>query len=310
MKMKEGTKTLARIMAVLMLAAAMLGPSGSASAGGAKAQRAEKQVMSMAKVDAVLNAGAQPAVQWVGAGQTPVRSKLGGMPDLPKGFNWPQWKNKPLAFVAQIDLGEVPHVDGLLELPASGMLYFFYDQERSTWGFDPKDVGSWRVMHVPKSALLTRAKPPAGLSADSIFAEKRLAPRVIKSYPSLERVDRFRGVVPDAAYDALDARLAEIYGAQPRHQIGGYPVAVQNDDMEREAQMTSKGINLAKADERDPRIHKLSPGVANWRLLLQLDTDDEAGMMWGDMGKLYFWIESDALAKGDFSRVWMVLQCY
>jgi uncharacterized protein YwqG len=30
---------------------------------------------------------------------------------------------------------------------------------------------------------------------------------------------------------------------------------------------------------------------ANWRLLLQLDTDDAAGMKWGDVGTLYFWIK-------------------
>lgn len=299
-----------RSIFLLVLAAATLGSSGVASAGGTKVQRASKPVPSMAKVDAVLNAQAQTAVQWVGAGQALVRSKLGGLPDLPSGFKWPHWKNKPLAFLAQIDLAEVPHAEGLLELPASGMLYFFYDQNRSTWGFDPKDVGSWRVMHEPKSATLTRAKPPAGLRADSVFDEKRLRPRIIKSYPSLERLGQFLGAVPDAAYDALDARLAKIYGAQAQHQIGGYPVAVQNDDMEIEAQMTSNGINLPEADERDPRIDKLMPGAANWRLLLQLDTDDEAGMMWGDMGKLYFWIEQEALAKGDFSRVWMVLQCH
>ena len=35
--------------------------------------------------------------------------------------------------------------------------------------------------------------------------------------------------------------------------------------------------------------------VGKWRLLLQLDSDDDAGMMWGDEGTLYFWVpEADA----------------
>ena len=40
--------------------------------------------------------------------------------------------------------------------------------------------------------------------------------------------------------------------------------------------------------------------AADWRLLLQLDTDDEASMMWGDLGRLYFWITGDALRRRAF----------
>lgn len=49
--------------------------------------------------------------------------------------------------------------------------------------------------------------------------------------------------------------------------------------------------------------------MSEWRLLLQLDSDDASDMMWGDSGILYFWIrEADARA-GDFSNVWVILQC-
>ena len=42
--------------------------------------------------------------------------------------------------------------------------------------------------------------------------------------------------------------------------------------------------------------------TTRWRLLLQLDSDDV--FMWGtDSGTLYFMIEEEALAAGDFSRV-------
>ena len=34
-------------------------------------------------------------------------SKLGGMPDLPPGFEWPQWKKLPQSFIAQIRLEDV-----------------------------------------------------------------------------------------------------------------------------------------------------------------------------------------------------------
>jgi uncharacterized protein YwqG len=44
--------------------------------------------------------------------------------------------------------------------------------------------------------------------------------------------------------------------------------------------------------------------------LLQLDSDEEAGMMWGDRGMLYFWIPEEALAPRRFGEVWTILQCY
>jgi uncharacterized protein YwqG len=44
-------------------------------------------------------------------------------------------------------------------------------------------------------------------------------------------------------------------------------------------------------------------------LLLQVDSDD-VGMMWGDGGRLYFWIREQDARRADFSNVWMILQCY
>jgi uncharacterized protein YwqG len=46
------------------------------------------------------------------------------------------------------------------------------------------------------------------------------------------------------------------------------------------------------------------------RFLLQVDSDDAAGMMWGDAGMLYFWIRDDDLAARRFDRAWCVMQCY
>lgn len=44
-------------------------------------------------------------------------------------------------------------------------------------------------------------------------------------------------------------------------------------------------------------------------LLLQLDSDQDANLMWGDAGLLYFWIRTEDLVAGRFDRVWMTLQC-
>jgi len=43
--------------------------------------------------------------------------------------------------------------------------------------------------------------------------------------------------------------------------------------------------------------------------LLQLDTNGGAGWMWGDSGRLYFWVPRADLRAWRFERVWVVLQC-
>jgi len=50
------------------------------------------------------------------------------------------------------------------------MLYFFYDQQQETWGFDPEDKGSWHVLYTPKSneECFKRAAP-TGLGKDAIY---------------------------------------------------------------------------------------------------------------------------------------------
>lgn len=56
------------------------------------------------------------------------------------------------------------------------------------------------------------------------------------------------------------------------------------------------------------RLGQQDGEASDWRLLLQLDSDADADMMWVDVGSLYFWIwEQDARA-GDFSKVWRILQ--
>jgi uncharacterized protein YwqG len=52
----------------------------------------------------------------------------------------------------------------------------------------------------------------------------------------------------------------------------------------------------------------LSKGQLDWQLLFQVDSDDQAGMRWGDAGMLYYWIRKADLKKEDFSNAWLVLQ--
>lgn len=80
--------------------------------------------------------------------------------------------------------------------------------------------------------------------------------------------------------------------------------------MELECQLVTHGLYLGDpTGSQDPRVAELEPGASNWRLLLQLDTDDDLGWMWGDAGTIYFWVEDSAARAGRFEDCWLVLQC-
>jgi uncharacterized protein YwqG len=58
--------------------------------------------------------------------------------------------------------------------------------------------------------------------------------------------------------------------------------------------------------QRAPEL--LADATASWRLLLQLDTDEQPDWEWGESGRIYFWIRQSDLAENAFAHVWLVLQ--
>ncbi|MBW8733189.1 MAG: DUF1963 domain-containing protein, partial [Asticcacaulis sp.] len=97
----------------------------------------------------------------------------------------------------------------------------------------------------------------------------------------------------------------------PLHMMGGYPDNLHGVNMEEKCELASNGIPLHdRKANNSPEAVALRQRPRDWRLLLQLDSDDEAGMNWGDGGILYFWIRTTDLAAKDFSKVWMIAQCY
>jgi uncharacterized protein YwqG len=98
----------------------------------------------------------------------------------------------------------------------------------------------------------------------------------------------------DAAVQAIRASLFRDHAAM--HRLLGNPQAI-NAGMELECQLVSHGINLGSGSGHEtPRAKELEAGARDWRLLLQIDTDeDNPGWMWGDGGRIYYWIREQEL---------------
>lgn len=207
---------------------------------------------------------------------------MGGQPDLPHDIAWPQNGRRAMEFLAQIDLAEAAAVYLPPDLPTTGSLALFCDLEGNSWGLnhDPK---GWKVLYFSSDdAPLERRDAPAavaGLDPCSVQFEPEYclpdAVDLVRTFGTGSDDEK------DAAWDYLDEHL-DPYEDAPYHRIGGYPMLVQSDLGEHAGQF-----------------------------LLQIDSDEDGpGWMWGDAGRLFFWVTPKALKTRDFGAVRCACEYY
>ena len=268
-------------------------------------------------------------------------SKIGGKPDLPTDFKWFYFegkvytddegvydekgvvKNRPLSFLAQINCEEANKFDAEKVLPSKGMLYFFYDLEAMTWGFYPGDKGSARVYYYPGAASeLHRTNFPSDLPNE--YPQKYHLPEMAISFSSENETPDFEEFIE--LQDGLDnlkhkeyIKLSDKYYAakgDPRdvdiniNKLLGYANLVQGG-MLMQCELTTSGIDTGSPDGYADISAEQKEHVKNWRLLFQLESicTDEYEMLWGDMGRVYFYIKDEDLRNLNFEDCWLVLQC-
>ena len=277
-------------------------------------------------------------------------SHFGGLPLLPEGTAWPRWdkhdllvaqiaraeesfkknpratglrdmaiklrkelshSDQPLAFLCQLSLSELHVAAPLPGWPTEGNLAFFYDTSQE-WGFDPLSRGHCRVLYFPQDKELALRQPPSDLSEDARFPE-----RSFTFSPEWTLPDRV--MLGDDCHTIFDDIFGELFeqfmpvslGGQPVHRCGGHPHAIQGD-MRLECQLVTNGLYCGNSSGyQDPRRKILETGAADWELLLQIDSDpDRLGWLWGDNGRVYFWLRRQDLATLDCKNAWAILQCY
>lgn len=197
--------------------------------------------------------------------------------------------------------------------PNEGMLYVFYDQKQSTWGSDPNDRGSWRILFGPEGDDAAEIPFPDDVAEEYRYPELRLEPRVIKVYPVCDDPRIFGPEWSEEDYEQYSDFVQGIFQSQPKHQIGGFPQAIQSnaESMALQCESASTGIHCGDGLWEDsPEGRRIAARSTDWMLLLQIDSEMEGANMWGDCGMLYFWIRKDDLAQRNFENVWMILECF
>lgn len=212
-------------------------------------------------------------------------TRLGGLPNLPSEIAWPTRRSgDPHSFLAQIDLAALPTCEGL-PLPRTGSLSFFCDAEYLPDPDDSQDVTDGiKVVYLPTALSNYDVRtPPRDLSREFIYDSWAFSPMLDLTAPAQNAWEISSLNLNEAESSAYCDLFTQVSThGESVHRMGGYPNQVQYNKL-------------------DPADH--------WLLLLQLDSQDEAGMMWGDMGRLYFTIKQSDLESSSFNNVSMNWQC-
>jgi hypothetical protein len=240
-------------------------------------------------------------------------SKFGGAPDLPRGFEWPTWRNRqgemrPLGFYAQIALDDIDRVtQAPLNLGAGGLLSFFcdfaFDGLNGIMGLMPWEQPGSRIARSATSQLTRHS------SRGEVWPSAAFIPVPIWTWPQgVEGVE-----VSDSEFDALDALAGDyesliVAGRRSgQHQLGGYASFIQHPVEEEVVQALY--VNDDHGQFVRERWETAKSKVAEWRVVLQIDSDDGLGVMWGDVGMLYWAARQEDIDQDHWSNAMFNFQC-
>ena len=240
------------------------------------------------------------------------QSKFGGLPYFPKHLDYPKAPDStPLHLLAQINFSETPKLE---DLPEKGILQFYIEAGGETaYGIEEYPQltqTTFRVIYFPEPDLnidnlldnFEFLPPGIGLplsdclglnfaiKSTSMSASDYRFRNLVKSYFPLFQQSNLTKAMENSLEELADdfineyeEKYEELLGG---HRLGGYPAFVQNDD--RAELQEEEGYDF---------------------LLLQIDSDDDHSIMWGDEGIGNFFIQPSALKRLDFSKILYTYAC-
>ncbi len=247
------------------------------------------------------------------------KSRFGGLPDLPDGFEWPCSESHYYEFLCQIKLDELPDCEARSLLPRSGMLSFFVGADRESEGdppvrcfyfsdidtlkmarTHPRNAGWQRESHMNErecdpetnapSAIPLSFKPQFYFPFDEMWETCKTSPgnalwQLISDLDSSED-ERFEKLI-HGVYGQSEPELA-----WQEHWLLGVHQSIQGPDC-----IESYNTERLRASPDTGRI-----------LLMQMGPWGPYG--WGDAGNLYFTIRPTDLAACNFDDVQVQWDCY
>jgi len=249
-------------------------------------------------------------------------SKLGGQADLPNNTPWPSYNNMPMVFFAQLNLEQLSQWFPASPLPANGVLSFFIGINEEYNVPIPmgtaEEKGMWKVIHTPDLNGLRRRDTP-DYPADVYDTEVKECDITFSLKGAIYPNDDSAVVKQmDLTDDEFCVYQDLIQQANPsdeqqdsdyQHQLLGYPFYIQSNDMEVMCERGYRGKDIFTSSKDPAQTQREEQASADWRLLLQLASDEEnTDLLWGDAGLIYWFIRQQDLAQQNFDDTWIQFQ--
>ena len=113
--------------------------------------------------------------------------------------------------------------------------------------------------------------------------------------------------------NAREKIVAEDAESEYRTKLLGYADIIQNDMLSECELCGRRGIYTGSGypNMTDEEKERFAEASKEWTLLLQLDTveKDDFELMFGDCGRIYFYILKEDLKNKNFENTWLILQC-
>lgn len=228
-------------------------------------------------------------------------SRFGGIPSVTADFDWPITEvGVPLAFLCQLDLSSLRDFYGGTLLPKNGLLSFFYDDDEWPGGYEPGIYSGWKVILFPQTDCLVEPTVPRLYPRYREFAPHDLTFSDEFTFPAFDSEEIETLNMPELELDKYSTFCDYWHRTtKPVNRLFGHAQTIQSD-------LKTEFLSQASEHASPRNIDYISES----RLLLQIDSGDPTNMEWGDGGRLFFCIDQPNLLAGDFSQVWVSMQCY
>ena len=209
----------------------------------------------------------------------------------------------PLSFIAQFDCSALRQYDDDNMLPDHGVLSFFYETDSMRWGYSPSDAGCAKVFWFEDVSALSEASFPDDLPSERRYPMLHIGMQRLPSFPD-----------PEDCYEFGLAQEGNPYSEQNTgSKLLGWPDIIQGS-MALECELIARGFFLGHGwdDITEEEIAEAWDHAGRWRLLFQLDMveTEDFSLMFGDCGRIYFFLPAEDLLARRFENTWLMLQCY
>lgn len=248
------------------------------------------------------------------------RSRVGGKPCLPEDMEWPcntpeegESVGRPLSFVAQFDFEELAEYDLEQVLPQKGVVYFFYDFVEEPAGFMVREKEAARILfYEGDTGKLKEREFPEELEEDFRIPRFDIQFTTQSEVPMCEEYEQLTR--ENVSYGEYDDDVEELGfyrdGDREITKLLGYADLCQGS-MLLICEMIRNGIDCHNFDYLQYKDQYIG-AVSDWVLLFQVDTisNSEFELMFGDNGRLYYYIRKEDLKNKNFEKGWFMTQCY